>query len=755
MRKLRISFDRLACLLLIAVLCLSLITPVFASSAEADTTSADDLYDDNYDDLAESGSSGFERDDSLYEESTEEAESVVPESTVPETTVLETTEAPEEDDSDEPTGMEKSASVDTEDFSLVLLIDRSGSMKSTDRNAQVKDAAKMFVDLCDEGGNSRIAVMSFDTAVYNSGFITVSNGYQRELVKNEIASIDYAAGGTDIGLALLTATRFLCDETEPTQKKMILLFTDGYTQDLNDKTVEESESELNQALELAVANDCRIFTLGTNYNGSMTETGRKALEGIRDYQINHGVTNSPEELLAIIDATDQNGMKAVVTEFERIYATIGERIIHEGDLVIDSPNVSEANIIISAPDGVSEIKLTAPSGNYAFVDLHGSETTLDGARIVYKAGDSYQLIKIVEPIAVGTWVLNVSDKQSEPILNYTWMLTTKSEISLSLEQNATDGVLVVVRPKNVDVENLRDFFSSLTEKTIVVTKKGSNESQTLELDYSILSASLSAQFQAEPGKTYTVKARVSDGYFTRTCTGSIKVQADWKDPNEKGPDVGTIYVWKWFSKTIEMSELVDTDVKDLESVNGANDLAEFEINGTKIKVRSVNLGSDSITIKGTLADGTEVELPGKVKVLNPLIPGLILLLLIGLIVYLIYRKKQKRSLSGRLFFKFTVSLSGDGQYSLPEVFIPCKRVFNLYELLESYRRDTMKKDWDQILDKKLFNKNSRYFKTLKTAKFTVCKDEQSFQFDGTVYRRYDTEFEWISEDGIVTVSFTY
>ncbi len=736
MRKLRMM-RRLFCLLLAAALCLTLAAPIYAE----DTASDDDLYGDLY------------ADDTVAEETEEvsEAESTA----APETTAVETTEAPEDEDDNGVTGMEKSASIDNEDFNLVLLIDRSGSMKSTDRSKLVKDAAKMFIDLCDEGGNSHIAVMSFDTMVYNSGFITVSNAYQREVVKNEISSIDYAAGGTDIGQALLSAVQFVCGESEPDQKKMIVLFTDGYTQDLNDKTIEESESELQLALKTAVENDCRIFTLGTNYNGSMTENGRKALEGIRDYQIANGATNSPEELLAIIDATDQDGMKVVVDEFERIYATIGERIIHEGNLIIDSPNISEANIIISAPDGVSEIKITAPSGNSVFVDLHGNETHLDGAKIIYKSGNSYQLIKIVEPIAEGTWVLNVSDKQSEPILNYTWMLTTKAEISMTLEQNGKESVLVIIRPKNVDVNNLRDFFSSLTEKTVVVTKKGSKESLTLDLDYNLLAASLTASFPAEPGSTYSVKARVSDGYFTRTCTGSIKSQKDWKDPNEKGPDIGTIYVWNWFSKTIELRELVDKDVKGLESIDGARELAEFEINGTRIKVRSVNLGSGEIVIKGVMADGSEVELSGKVKVLNPLFPLLLLVALVGVIVLLVYLKRQKRSLRGKLFFKFGVSLNGEGSYALPEVFVPCCRVFSLYELIESYRRDTMKDNWDAVLDKKVLNKNSPYFKALKNSKFTVCSDELSFEFDGTVYRRHDTEFEWISEDGLLTVTFVY
>ena len=718
MKKTKLSLHLLV-LVIILSLCISLASPAFADAVSETAT--------------ESQSSAESENDSAAE-STSETES-------------------ESEDENAP-GFEICSSVDNEEFSLVLLIDRSGSMKTTDRSQFVKDAAKMLVDLCDEGTDSRIAVMSFDTEVYTNGFISILDGYNRELVKNQIASINYAAGGTDIGLALLTAVEAICSESGPEQNKMIILFTDGYTQDLEGKSVEESEAQLQQALELAVENDCRIFTIGTNYNGSMSQNGRDALEGIRDYQISNGVTNSEEELLAVIDAKDQDGMQAVIKEFERLYATTGERVIHEGNLVIESPNVSEANIIIAAPDGVSEIKVTNPSGESVFVDLNGGETILGETRIVYKVGKSYQLLKIIEPIEVGTWVLNVADKQSEPILNYTWMLTDKTEITLTLEQIDKNTVMATVRPNSIDTNNIRDFFGALTEKSITVTKKGEKEEVPLDVSYNLMAASLTATFPVEAATSYTVKARVSDGYFIRTCAATIKIPSKYKK-NEPGPDIGTIYVWNWFSKTVDLTELIDNELQGLESVDGGDGIAEFEINGKRIIVRSRNSGSESIRIKSVLADGREVELTGNLKILNPIFPILLALLVVGLIVLFIYLKRQKRSLQGKLFFNFDVSLSGSGQYSLPEVFVPTCRVFSMLELIQSYRRDTLKPDWDKVLDSMILKKGSKYYSEVKKSKFTVCPNQKSFQHEETIYRRHDTEFEWTSEDGRLTVSFHY
>ena len=653
--------------------------------------------------------------------------------------------------------IETSSSVDNQDFNLVLLIDRSGSMKSTDRSRLVQDAAKMFVDLCDEGHESQIAVMTFDTEIINNGFITVSDESQRQLLKTQISDIRYNDGGTDIGLALLSAVNYIAEESSPSRKNLIVLFTDGYTQDLVNKTEEESEADLQKALKKAAETDCRIYTIGTNYNGSMNEKGRAALEGIRDYQIANGAKDEPEELLSIIDAMDQDGMKYVATAFEKIYASIGNRIIHEGNLIIESPNIAEANIIISAPDGVSEVVITAPSGNSASIALDGSETMLDGAKIIFKTGQAYQIIKIIEPISVGTWLLNVADNQSNPILNYTWMLTAKAEISIQVKQKTQHSAMITVHPENIDSNSIVDFFNSLTERSVIITKEGDEQnSQHLDLGYNNGATSMTVSFSVEPSTTYTVAVTVSDGYFIRSCSGTITIPENWTPIEEEGSNFGTIYVWNWFSNSFDLSDRVGVDVQGCESVEGGDELAEFELDGTVIKVRSLNSGSEKIRIESVLKDGTKVELTGKLKVLNPLIPISIAALLLAGLIWLIYRKVQnRRVLRGTYFQQFIVSLGEDAKYTLAEVQIPHRKVFTLYDLMDSYRHDVMVNNWAKILDKRVLNKKSPYYKTMKSIKFHVCRDEQSFKSEDVLYRRHSTQYAWSSADGLLNLTFRY
>lgn len=190
-------------------------------------------------------------------------------------------------------GIETSTSVDTEDFNLVLLIDRSGSMRTTDKSALVKDAAKLFIDLCDESSASKISVMSFNTGVNNSGFVTTDSEDNRTYLKNQIAAITYdngSSGGTDLGLAVKSAMELLKAQGDPDKKNVIVLFTDGYTQDLiGGRTEAQSNADLTAALETAVEIDCRIYTIGVNYNGSMDAKGQAVLENLRAYQLGNAV----------------------------------------------------------------------------------------------------------------------------------------------------------------------------------------------------------------------------------------------------------------------------------------------------------------------------------------------------------------------------------------------------------------------------------------------------------------------------------
>lgn len=660
--------------------------------------------------------------------------------------------------------IETSTSVDTEDFSLVLLIDKSGSMENTDHNEFVKDAAKLFIDLCDENSSSQIAVMSFDTAIHNSGFVTINSDEQRDYLKRQITAIDYHDDkGTDIGLGLLSAVEFLHANSASDNKKFVILFTDGYTQDLvNGKTLKESEDELDEAIEKAKEYDCRIISIGTNYNGSMKADGRKKLNEIRDKQISNGVPETADELLTIIDAKNQDSMREVVDVFEKIYASIGNRIIHTGDIEIKSPFIAEVNVIITAPNGISEAVVSSPAGNSVSVDLEGSAVKLDNATLVYKPGKAYQLIKMIEPLTIGKWTVNVTDKQSKPIINYTWMLTTKAEISMTLQQKDTKDVLVSVKTINIGDVNYKDFFDELKEKSITITDPNGNNS-TVDLSYEPNNDFLSASFEVGESGEYLVNARVSDGYFTRTCNGKIEIDVQTSEKettntteNESEQreianpaDFGTISVWNWRSKSADISALVEVPLAKCLKAEGGENIAAITLDGTIINISTLKAGTEKVRIQSTLKDGTPIEITGQIHVKNSLIVVLFVaaaLLLIAVLLFI----RSRRKLFGS-FTDFDVALAGKGHVTVYEVFPPHRRKFNLYDLIRIYNRESSG-GWGNTIQQDVLQK---YSIELKSVVFKVRKDKKSFIVDGKVKERENTVFQWISQDGVLGVDFKY
>ena len=680
--------------------------------------------------------------------------------------------------------IETSTSTDSEDFNLIMMIDKSGSMKDTDKTKLVKDAAKLFIDLCESTGESQIAVMSFNTGTDSSGLFRISLDENKKQLKEDfVEQIEYT-GDTDIGSALNKAMKMLkadkVNQNTP-KKNLVLLFTDGKTEFTEANGYSEEEARLaeeksiinlQEALETAKEIGCRIYIIGTNYDNSMDSQGQLALYEIRDQQIANGVPNEQDELLTIINAKDQDGMSLVVDEFKKIYASIGNRIIHTGDIIVESPNVTEVNIVITAPEGISAARITSPGNKTVSLDLDLSEkesslTTLDGAKIVYTEGKSYQLIKIIEPVAMGKWVLDVTDNQSKPILDYTWMITSKTEIKMDMERIDDLSVRVSVTATDEETQTVKDFYESLTEKYITVTSKDKVESR-YDLVYNE-DGVLGTVFQVKEFGTYQVEATVTDGYFSRTCRGIIELTDKWEksddeiDNSENGgadkhevhspSDFGTIRVWKWFSRKIDLAKRTDVGLANVQDVNGATGYAELSYDDTVLHVHGSQPGKANLTVRGRTDNGSEIELQGNLIILNTMIPLFILIgfAVGGLIVRWFINRRQ---LYGRLT-KVNVKLSRKGQEPRNTIKpLPVRRVLTLYDVVESYYEYVTNDKWGEIVLEDIL-KNKDYRRELKKAKLIVNRDHQSFKYDRVDYIRGNTQFFWSSNDGDLSISFNY
>lgn len=148
------------------------------------------------------------------------------------------------------------AMIPVRDASVVICIDTSGSMRSTDivpsREIAARNATQSFVDALPEG--TRVAVVAFSSAALPLSALTDD----RNALHDAVDRIPPANGGTAIGDALATAARLL----PPQGKRAIVLVTDG---------VNNTGQDPVQAAATIGAAGIAIDTvgIGTNNSGSL------------------------------------------------------------------------------------------------------------------------------------------------------------------------------------------------------------------------------------------------------------------------------------------------------------------------------------------------------------------------------------------------------------------------------------------------------------------------------------------------------
>ncbi len=682
--------------------------------------------------------------------------------------------------------IQENIDVSVESFNMVLLIDKSGSMNASDSGKLVPDAAQLFVDLCDEGSDSRISVMPFNTQVNENAFYSVSTEEGRNAIKQKISEIEYTysnSSGTDLGRALLAAVNLIKNGGDKNKKDLILLFTDGQTEDLDmageGRTLEDSERDFAEALNAAIQENITIYSIGANAinqygEGSISQRGKEALESICKAQKDAGSPIPDETLLTFFSyKPDEQGLEQIIDTFQNIYADIGNRIVHHGKIEIKSPNVTELNIVITSNTAdISSVDLTNPSGSAVALNLAGDNIILDDARVCFYPGKAYQLIKILEPVEVGEWKLKVVDKNNEEILSYSWTISQKTEITMSLSHTDQNKVIADVVRTDANVETDGAFYTSLVEKKVSVKDPNGN-TVDYELTYNAADRVLRAEFIPTVIGTYYVTAHVSDGYFFRSCAERIEVTSleiqeteassgngEDNENEEKDAKVSKIRVWNWFSKEVDVADLCSKqDVRSIESVVCENKHTSTIYDNGILKIDTLSPGKDSLIITAVSEAGEELTLYGTIKVRNTLIP-LLILGVVALLALVVLFTRSRRGLETGLS-KGYISIDKPEtktrlRENLGQLHTPMnKRSFTMYDVLKT---NIPQMQLNQPLVDAVNVVLKDYRKELSASKFTVEGDRISVFYKSDsfakplLYQRGD-RISWNSSDAQVRFEF--
>lgn len=232
---------------------------------------------------------------------------------------------------------------------IVLLMDSSGSMKTTDPENLRKPAAKLLVSLL--GKNDRASIISFSDHGYPVTYLldTASQKGQEQLF-SAIEKISSRGLQTNLYSAIATAEGVLAQDNDPTRRRLIVLMSDG-KMDLGDDEISRAHSEklFSELLPQLKATNTELQTI------AFTEQSDKVLLAkiARETGGNFYVAESDKELHStfskIFEQTARPNMLPV-----------------EGGHFLTDNSINEITIVGSKDNAEVSLALTAPNGNTYF-----------------------------------------------------------------------------------------------------------------------------------------------------------------------------------------------------------------------------------------------------------------------------------------------------------------------------------------------------------------------------------------------------
>ena len=397
----------------------------------------------------------------------------------------------------------------TEGIDVILVIDTSGSMRTTDPERIALEAASLFMDMM-ETRHSRIGIIAFSGDLHS--VVPLSPLHEvatRRSIRSNVADFVYH-GWTDIGMALRTAAEMLLESPEDNNSPMILLFTDGRIElaEWSERTMEDSYNDAWWAV-TQMEDIAPIYTIGLNYDGSVNtgflqEISRRT-EG--DSFFIEDAALLPELFHEIFASHIRSSINEVSTFF-----TDGDSFT---DVIIPIPShfVAEANIIMLSSRPLTDVRLFDPVGREVFFD--------DGAYTL-TAANRYSMIKILEP-EMGDWLMRVRGLPDDRV-TVSLIYNYSVDVAFSITQpdmtgaffDPTEPVLVqagfITPMPPAQVQNL--FTDSVAE--VHVFDLDMNPLEIIPMTYS--GTAFVAELMPSPPQNVRIHINVTHPGFTSTTT---------------------------------------------------------------------------------------------------------------------------------------------------------------------------------------------------------------------------------------------
>jgi len=352
---------------------------------------------------------------------------------------------------------------------VILAIDTSGSMRTTDPERIALEAAMLFMDMM-ETRHSRIGIIGFSSEVHSVMPLTpINDPAIRNTIRETVSAFEYQ-GWTDIGKALRYAAQMLLDNPEPENSPMILLFTDGRIElpDWYERSIEISYEDAWWAVD-NVGDFVAIYTIGLNYDNTLNI---EFLEEIANRTSASSYIIEQAALLPqIFNEIFASHIRSSITEVATFIAD-GEAYV---DVIVSipSPFVAEANIIMLSTQPIDSIRLFSPDGNEVYFDDH---------TYILTTANRYSMAKIIFPM-VGDWLLSVRGLP-EDYITVNLIYNYDVDVSFSITQENMRGAFfdpnspILIQASFITPLSIAQIQTLFTESTA--------ELHVYDLDFNLL-----------------------------------------------------------------------------------------------------------------------------------------------------------------------------------------------------------------------------------------------------------------------------
>lgn len=545
---------------------------------------------------------------------------------------------------------------------LVIVMDKSGSMNSSDPKQMTSAAVNMLVNMM-PAEESRVGVIAFNnqpqvltTVNSTPTMIPLKDIGNVDNIKTEVSGVQYQ-GATGIGNALIAATDLLATESDNNHQKVILLFTDG----LNDFGSDEEglaiceDNETNAVL-WAKDNECPIYCFGYDYklsdgSSSMGANG----EGLNKLTNISNLTGGNTVRIEDINTVQEEFIKMLADMCDLIYidvATVpGDGNQHEIQFEV-SPSVIEADIRIGS---ITENAVS--NGSIKLYDPSGTEIALKNeANVRFDIDSLAASIKVIRP-TTGTWTLVLDGIVGDDI-KIGLLQHYRVDIGASLELPAQNPSGVAFTNDEITVnawlvedgEKITDpnLYDTITKASATYIPRANPDNiKTISLTRDDLG--FTGKFIIEEECIYDVTVKIESGSFYREDTLTIKSN---NHPLELVSDIDTVEVNK--GKTVTIQDIY-SHVSDQEgdkitaevTLIGDPDTANVSISGNDMNVEGLLWKSTFATVTFKDAQGNTVETTFKIQVHNPVVvigtTALISLIIAGIVILALigYRASYK------------------------------------------------------------------------------------------------------------------